>query len=708
MTSARCARCACLALVCAGAALQPRGEAEVTIEQPGNRVVAEWSFDRWDDSEGWTVAPELGGVVTGGALWLTIDRGDRADPVPAFPFEIKGIALWSKYLWPLSDPPAIASPSGLGIPAAEASKVRIRLLNRSPETDGYLYWRTAESPEVDAGVVRFTMQPHCEDWQDIVVHIDRAWSGTIDALRIQPGTYYFSGDMFIDRVAVTDGPPRPAVARPDVCSEAVVPRLSLPGVTQADFADAFAVLDECLVTDVPAFGFTEPFMSPGGAYHPGWWQLDTSLNLEGAKWANQAFAEGVMRGFFATQAQNPDGRIDLYSGSAGHGMPLGFSSIPRYLEVGWNIARRTQDVALREAIYASLVRYLAYWHSPVKRDAASGLITAIFEETFGEPLSEPQTVAAVDLNVAVALGFRDVAQLADALGRPDEAAEHRRRFDALADAINRHCWDPDAGVYYNYNVRTGKRRPYLLCTTFDPMRAGIATPEQVARLIEKLLDPALFNWGERPLTSVAKTHPHFVEATGRYDGRGWYGDIWTMRNVPVVLGLSDQGRHDLAAELNWQTIHTFNANYAEFITPTAGSGEGVARYGWSASQYVQCIVEVLFGVDYDALAGRLRVFPRVPDALHGEPLTLEGLLLPTDPPTRLDVRLAVAGPREAEVSVQASRPLDVAVEICFPAEGLTAFDGSDSPMDAHPAADIANATAVAHPSGGDAWTVRFR
>ena len=145
-----------------------------------------------------------------------------------------------------------------------------------------------------------------------------------------------------------------------------------------------------------------------------------------------------------------------------------------------------------------------------------------------------------------------------------------------------------------------------------------------------------------PVTSVARTSPTYVEATGAYDGRAWYGDVWTMRNLPIIVGLEDSGRHDLAGELAWQTIKAFNHKYAEFIKPSDGSGHGVQRYGWSASQYIQAIVEHLFGVDYDRLHDRLRIAPRVPSELAGATLALEGLILPTRGNSRLSLTITPA------------------------------------------------------------------
>ena len=85
------------------------------------------------------------------------------------------------------------------------------------------------------------------------------------------------------------------------------------------------------------------------------------------------------------------------------------------------------------------------------------------------------------------------------------------------------------------------------------------------------------------------------------DGRAhaWFGDIWTTRNWAIVCGLEDAGKHNLAAELSWATIKAFSGNYHEFLVPSTGVGHGNSRYGFSASQYIQLVVEHLFGMITD-------------------------------------------------------------------------------------------------------------
>jgi hypothetical protein len=292
----------------------------------------------------------------------------------------------------------------LSVNAAQFNKIVIRLRNLSPETDGFIRWKTKDKPDSNAGSVRFTMKPDCNEWQEVICHMDDHWAGTIDQIIIQPARMWQRGDIWIDWISVTSGEVRKTTQRPDVCSDKVVPQIKLPGISQSDFNDAFKILDECLIVDVPINGFNYPVMAPGGAYGENWWQLDASLNVAGAKWVNQKFVEGVMRGFAEVQAQNPDGRIDLWGGSPVRGQAADVSSLPRYFEAAYDVARRSNDSTLQNIIYETMKKYLGYWFSSKKIDQTTGLVTGVFEETFSNPHQNPGIIAPIDLNVAVAVG----------------------------------------------------------------------------------------------------------------------------------------------------------------------------------------------------------------------------------------------------------------------------------------------------------------
>src|SRR5260370_19198456 len=101
--------------------------------------------------------------------------------------------------------------------------------------------------------------------------------------------------------------------------------------------------------------------------------------------------------------------------------------------------------------------------------------------------------------------------------------------------------------------------------------------------------------------------PGYVGAAGNYDGRAWFGDVWTLRNLTVIAGLEESGRPDLAAELNWATIKEFHSDFREFLLPSTGAGQGAKDYAWSASQYIGSVIPHLFGVDFSAFAQHVSI-----------------------------------------------------------------------------------------------------
>lgn len=632
-------------------------DGDVAVEQlqsPINSINALrcWNFSKWADLKGWAVPPTFTGAVMGGAIWL------HFSPVTSNPTAIEQPGFQIGGGRALNTPNVITSPKGLNISTVPTKKIRICLLNLSPETDGYIYWKTNEQPDKTLGPVRFTMESDLKKWQEVTCHMDELWAGTISQISLAFAITAVRGDMWIAQVAITGGVANPPLPRPDVCSGRVVPQIQLPGISQVDFQEAFKVLDDCLITHVPVFGFSEPVMGPGGGYGEDWWQLDSSLAVSGAKWVNQKFAENVMRGFKGVQEQNPDGRIDLYGGSAIRGQVGDDSSLPRLFEMAYDVARRSDDEPLRREIYLMITRYLDWWLSPVKRDPKTGLITGLFEETFSATYKtpqnvdiRPQTLAPTDLNVAVALGCYYAGRLARHLGKPESAKRHLEVFGDLKRSINRYLWDNTGHAYYNYDVREHKLLPSLICTTFDPLRLRIAPPKQAKYLIPMLLNPGLFNWGKLPVTTIAMTEKDFVEATGTYDGQQWFGDVWAMRNLPIVAGLEDIGKHQLAAELAWATIKAFNGRYSEYLVPSTGAGGGVTRYAWSASLYITAIIEHLFGVDFDRIQGYLRVIPRIPTSLFNKELGLRRLIIPTGGETRLNLQVKQTAPGEAQVNI---------------------------------------------------------
>lgn len=105
------------------------------------------------------------------------------------------------------------------------------------------------------------------------------------------------------------------------------------------------------------------------------------------------------------------------------------------------------------------------------------------------------------------------------------------------------------------------------------------------------------------------------------------GSVWTLTNKAVIQALDSYGQRELAAQLACMTIQEFAGDFAEFHHPFTGEGHGVRDYGWTAAQWIQILVEDIFGIDYDAVNGKITVSPNIPSEYRGEAFILENLCL---------------------------------------------------------------------------------
>ncbi len=448
-----------------------------------------------------------------------------------------------------------------------------------------------------------------------------------------------------------------------------LPVVTLPGITQAQFADSFQVLEEALVRATPGnpiYGFENYFCGPGGAYGPCWWQLDTSLATSSLKWVNLDMAEGILRGFMGVQQEN--GRIALHGPDVLLNEENKCSSLPKLFTTAYDILCMTDDDELTKDTYTMLKKYLDWWFD-ARYNPENGLIRGIVEEWL--PGSNEYTYP-VETSVEVAIGCKIVATLADHLGYTEDAALCRSRYTALVSAINEKMYNPEIGAYMGLAADGKTFNDIYLVTAFNPLRAGMADAEYHESLLHEMTRDDLFNWDSKPLTSASKTDPRYNETDGDYAAIQWYGCIWSLRSYDVICGLTDIGRYDLAAYLSWRTVQLFNDNYAEFLNPTTGEGNGVLRYSWTASQYAQLIIENIFGVKYDRFANTLTIAPQIDSSLYGETLKLENLSLPDG--NKLNLTILPGESTTISYEIVGDIPVDYDVSIKLP-HGEKAYVG---------------------------------
>jgi alpha,alpha-trehalase len=137
--------------------------------------------------------------------------------------------------------------------------------------------------------------------------------------------------------------------------------------------------------------------------------------------------------------------------------------------------------------------------------------------------------APVCLNALLYVMEADGAEIAEALGRPDEARRWRERAQARRAAVDRYLWDEASGLYLDYDFRAGARRRYEFATTFYPLWAGLASPEQARRV--------LANLGRFEA-------PGGLRTSTRVSGSQWDAPFgWAPLQMIAVDGLRRYGHH---------------------------------------------------------------------------------------------------------------------------------------------------------------------
>jgi alpha,alpha-trehalase len=94
--------------------------------------------------------------------------------------------------------------------------------------------------------------------------------------------------------------------------------------------------------------------------------------------------------------------------------------------------------------------------------------------------------APVCLNSLLYKTEKDMEQISRWLGHSADADKWSRRAEARKKLVVRYLWDPKEGLFFDFNVETGKQSSYRYASTFYPLWAGLATPEQAKAVAENI------------------------------------------------------------------------------------------------------------------------------------------------------------------------------------------------------------------------------
>ena len=94
--------------------------------------------------------------------------------------------------------------------------------------------------------------------------------------------------------------------------------------------------------------------------------------------------------------------------------------------------------------------------------------------------------APVCLNSLLYKNEKDLEQISRWLGRTADFAKWSKRAEERKKLISRYLWDPQRGLFFDYRFPASQRSTYRYASTFYPLWAGLATPEQGKAVVGNL------------------------------------------------------------------------------------------------------------------------------------------------------------------------------------------------------------------------------
>lgn len=273
------------------------------------------------------------------------------------------------------------------------------------------------------------------------------------------------------------------------------------------------------------------------------------------------------------------------------------------------LARLTGDTARLRAAYPALAAHFRWLENNRRQPDGTYWTTGLAS---GLDNSPAQGLGYPDLTAQMVHYAELLAGIAAELGlREDQAAFLRSREESVR-LLNTLLWSDAAGCYCA-TLPEGGHNLHKSVVTFWPLWANAVPPDRIAKLESLALDPACFN-RLHPLPSLSADSPLF-STKGEY----WRGSVWSATNYAALKGFWRSGRTGLARDFalrHLQTVQklreTTDGVFWENYCPDQ-IARGLPWCGrdflWSAGVPVALLLEVVLGLEPDALSGTLAWTP---------------------------------------------------------------------------------------------------
>ena len=198
--------------------------------------------------------------------------------------------------------------------------------------------------------------------------------------------------------------------------------------------------------------------------------------------------------------------------------------------------------------------------------------------------------APVCLNSLLYKSEKDLERFATILGRKEEVEQWKKHAEERKANIQKYLWDGEGGLFVDYDFDTQRRSSYDYVTTFFPLWAGLATPEQAQALVQHL------STFEQPGGLVMSPH----ETGGQWD----FPYAWAPNQLLADQGLRRYGYNREADRVSYKFLSTVAENFRRDGTirekynavtrssetqVTAGYHMNIVGFGWTNGVFLELL-----------------------------------------------------------------------------------------------------------------------
>ncbi len=269
--------------------------------------------------------------------------------------------------------------------------------------------------------------------------------------------------------------------------------------------------------------------------------------------------------------------------------------------------RLTGDRQRLEQVYGPLVKYYRALDKYLRQ--GNGLYITDWAGMDNSPRNDDIVGGgtAVDISAEMVMFARQLAQIAELIGDPQDASALRHDAEKVSATINAKMWNPKRGFYFDLSLN-GKQSSVKTVGAYWTLLAGVASDAQAQALANELRNPATFGRLHRVPTLAADERG--FNPLGGY----WRGSVWAPTTTMVIRGLQKYGQHALATEIAMEHLRAVSDVFAKTNTIWENYAPDSSRQGdeakadfvgWSGVGPIMYLIEFAIGIQADAPANTI-------------------------------------------------------------------------------------------------------